>query len=73
MADVELKPCPFCGGDATLQTTTNPRAQRGWYPTCQTSNCPGMTIEQDEQGGTHFDYWTKPEAIAAWNTRKDAQ
>ena len=47
----------------------SPRAKRGWYPTCQTPNCPAVTDEQDEQGGTHFDHWTEAEAIAAWNTR----
>ena len=65
----ELKPCPFCGGEATLCATGSVRQKRGWYPTCETENCPGVTQEQDEQGGTHFDYWTKAEAVAAWNTR----
>lgn len=66
----ELKPCPFCGGEATLMCSgSSRRTRRGWYPTCLTENCPGVTEEQDEQGGTHFDYFTKAEAIAAWNTR----
>jgi hypothetical protein len=66
---VELKSCPFCGKDAMLCCTGSPRAKGGWYPTCATPNCPGVTVEQDEQGGTHFDYFTKAEAAAAWNTR----
>lgn len=69
MPEGGLLPCPFCGGRALLGCTGSPSAKRGWYPTCTTLNCPGVTDEQDEQGGTHFDHWTQAEAIAAWNTR----
>jgi len=69
-AAATLLPCPFCGGEAVLMCTGSPRAKRGWYPSCRTANCPAVTDEQDEQGGTHFDHWTQAEAITAWNTRK---
>ena len=63
---IELKPCPFCGGEAnTFQTRwTNNR----WYtccPSCETI-C-GLPDGYDFVGK----YDTEAEAAEAWNTRAE--
>lgn len=54
----ELKPCPFCGGEATQRdfTSTSP-FPNGWVG-CQKCHC---TIDWIKAG--------KPMAVAAWNRR----
>jgi len=53
----ELKPCPFCGSDATLEYNEN----CGWQVYCDDRRC---TVETS----TYF-RGTLEEAIEAWNTR----
>lgn len=53
----ELKPCPFCGGEATRTTM-----RRFKYVSCENSDC-SMVVE----AGAFFS--REEDAIAAWNTR----
>ena len=61
---VELKPCPFCGGDNASQFF---HADTGygasWHVECLAKDCGA---------GTSF-YDTEAEAIAAWNRRHQAR
>ena len=50
----ELKPCPFCGGDAEIT-----KWHEGYFVECKKQRC----------GGTIGAYKTEEEAIEAWNTR----
>ena len=55
----ELKPCPFCGGDAEIYDFKDGR----YFVGCSNTNCdvyPYTSI--------HYD---KEDAIAAWNRRAD--
>jgi len=56
----ELKPCPFCGGYADIQTE---RSGEWWYFTvcCHTEDCRGSSND--------CTYFKERDAIAAWNTR----
>ena len=53
MTESELKPCPFCGGDAERQMTGR-ATHFGWCERC------------DARGPANID---AAQAIAAWNTR----
>jgi len=52
----ELKPCPFCGGEARMVPPDS--ALPSWYAGCR--HCDQGFCEDSEVG-----------AIAAWNTRAD--
>ena len=52
----ELKPCPFCGGEAEIT-----KWHEGYFVECREQRC----------GGTIGAYKTEEEAIDAWNTRKE--
>ena len=60
----ELKPCPFCGGEAFVSE-------------CLYSCEPGrITTKVVECNGCHtttFEYDTKEEAIEAWNNRTESE
>jgi hypothetical protein len=70
----ELKPCPFCGGEAMIkQDIRYPRygehagkAITAYEPICVNTNC--IMYNQD---GNYFT--TKEEAVRAWNNRLDVQ
>lgn len=56
----KLKPCPFCGGEASLDKI---KTVKGWFEYlvwCADDNCACQNAS----------YRTKEEAIEAWNTRK---
>ena len=57
---INLKPCPFCGGESscafTKQLYSTDKIRR--YPKCNNKECPVKTS-----------YVTAATAIAAWNTR----
>ena len=56
----ELKPCPFCGGEATT-TKKGPIRNQWWEVVCVSGECDTASITGD----------TEKAAIAAWNTRAD--
>ena len=53
----ELKPCPFCGGEADVVTVLR---EREWIVCCHDCQC-GTCAEQSTEA-----------AIAAWNRRVEA-
>lgn len=57
----ELKPCPFCGGEATWA-----KANRGWKVECE-----GRFGSCFMNARTHYQP-TKLLALNAWNTRSDS-
>lgn len=52
----ELKPCPFCGGDAELRETSS----HDYFIRCTNKQCASRTRNYHEN---------KNGAISAWNTR----
>ena len=52
----ELKPCPFCGGEAEIT-----KWHEGYFVECKAHHC----------GGTIGAYKTEEETIEAWNTRAE--
>lgn len=55
----ELKPCPFCGGEAkTIET------KQGWHMNIEHEPTCFHKTEVDDE-------WTKAKAIEAWNTRAE--
>ena len=72
----EMLPCPFCGGKAEVVSSEipsyNSKKHYLFYPSCSgviRGNCPGIVVEQDEQGGSCCDCKTKEEAVTLWNKR----
>ena len=62
MSDIELKPCPFCGGEAQLV-----RDRIGlWRVGCKKCNC--MTTYQFDFG--EGEEVSQKKAANVWNTRK---
>ena len=61
----ELLPCPFCGGEATIYPSydTTENEIDGWFIGCEHMKCTGHP-ETDQ-------FFTKAEAIEAWNTRAE--
>lgn len=57
---MELKSCPFCGGDARAFDNGVGYDPRPWAVWCQGEGCAARM---------HDHYATKAEAIAAWNRR----
>jgi hypothetical protein len=63
----ELKPCPFCGGEAWLRQWGS-----GWALTCRNSRTLARLADFTERKCPIAIVLTptEAEAIAAWNTRK---
>ena len=59
----ELLPCPFCGGDASVDTIYPDYPEKGYGVTCLCNGCHGNIYIPDTK------YPTKQDAISAWNTR----
>ena len=56
----ELKPCPFCGGEASVDVDDN-----GYYVVgCDKDACCPCNIFYNNRG-----YYSEKEAIKRWNTR----
>lgn len=65
MSNVELKPCPFCGGTAHIEVDDVQEPEMFWHysPRCDNWGCLGHTF--------WFMYDTEEDAIEAWNTRHE--
>lgn len=68
MNENNLKPCPFCGGEASLYMDNHKK----YFAGCENCNFYyGIEIEHDQElyEGWRAIYDTREEAIAAWNRR----
>lgn len=64
--NIELKPCPFCGGEAnTIQTRWS---NNRWYTCCPSCDTINGLLEGYDIAGR---YETEAEAAEAWNTRAE--
>ena len=61
----ELKPCPFCGGEAMQLLRINPDGTGSYIYGCTTIGCMGNAL------GVRWGFKTNKEAIEAWNRRAD--
>lgn len=63
---IELKPCPFCGGEPIMSSYTYSLSGAGiqYKVECERHNCPA-------QPTVDWHYWTAEEAAEAWNTRAE--
>lgn len=61
-----LKPCPFCGGEARLKK--HQKMNNTWYVQCR--DCGIRTLNYTQAA---FECWSvsRDEAIAHWNKRKE--
>ena len=57
----ELKPCPFCGGKAVMETFTTAFEKVPRYRV----RCAGCRVSLD------WEWWSAEEAKDAWNRRTD--
>lgn len=72
MNETELKPCPFCGGEAKVYTESCAYANGGrdyFYPSCKSEGCPGVMVPDDEFRFNTIMAETGKEAISIWNKR----
>jgi Lar family restriction alleviation protein len=71
MKENELKPCPFCGGEAVLYHQSSKYTDYdGDYVHCMHCGCRTKLFECfNGTGKTHED--TEREAVNAWNRRAD--
>lgn len=63
---IELKPCPFCGGEPIMSSYTYSLSGAGiqYKVECERHDCPA-------QPTVDWHYWTAEEAAEAWNTRAE--
>ena len=54
----ELKPCPFCGGQADVALMEHPYESGRWFAAC--NDCSAFAENADTRDG----------AVANWNRRK---
>jgi hypothetical protein len=69
-ATEELKPCPFCGYEPLVSSYEYHLPSGAVYGTqwkveCMDDNCPAQPV-------VDWHYFTREEAVDAWNRRADA-
>ncbi len=65
MADIELKPCPFCGACACVDHRTYPSGDKDYIVICLHDS--GCYLDKS----ISVDFETEEEAAEAWNRRVD--
>ena len=63
----ELKPCPFCGAKAEIDTELFGQTQMRYTPFCTNPKCIAFYLGYKDEGL----YTTKKKAAEAWNRRAD--
>lgn len=63
-----LKPCPFCGGEAS-QCTIAPHEHSGFLKEMGLGNHPGSWWVECRACDVHIGRPTQEEVVAAWNIR----
>lgn len=60
MNDIKLKPCPFCGADASITSALFPHQNppQEWYVGCSSDPCCAVMVSKN-----------RDEAIRLWNRR----
>lgn len=73
MAEIELKPCPFCGGGAEMGYYMRPSPPdiAGLFVECASCSAGGEGFDVQGEMPDRIEH-TKSKAIAAWNTRPAA-
>lgn len=56
----QLKPCPFCGGEAEMRKITHIPSGFDYTPRCKEKSCPGRLTKK---------YMGELIAVYAWNRR----
>lgn len=73
MGNVKLKPCPFCGGKAYLETNhrafIKAQTTKVAYVRCLNCNARTQRIELAKYGKTSHSIEADNEAVQAWNRR----
>ena len=68
MKEIELKPCPFCGGEARLVTYTTSGVPHRCAAYCECEKCGAEAASRvDTSGDGEFLF----KAIDIWNRRAD--
>lgn len=65
MNEIELKPCPFCGGKADIDDVSFGQQEPEYTPFCTNPKCLAFYLGYQDDGL----YETKAKAIKAWNRR----
>jgi len=60
----ELKPCPFCGGQAIMKIQKHIPNGYDYTPTCQNPSCAGRLTKK---------WINEDDAIKAWNSRSEPE
>ncbi len=68
MSEIELLPCPFCGGDAYVDGND----ESHFFAGCKTCFC-NVGEAYDRSAMPEHMFLTADEAIAAWNRRSPPQ
>lgn len=58
----DLKPCPFCGGEAKIRVKPNSYLGNKYIATCKSINCIGRVYKE---------WCSEAMARTAWNRRAD--
>ncbi len=69
MSDIELKPCPFCGGQVKLVSgQVKLLNENDFYMFCCEECGAGITFAKEQDG--YAEDCSREESIDKWNTRK---
>ncbi len=69
MSDIKLKPCPFCGREAKLETGTSCMSENFAYVIC--GYCHAATASVYNHGEKLEQFYDK--AVELWNRRAESE